>query len=111
MVIVDFRSGCTSDQHQRAGHQPAAEHAVELADPVVRRSTSVPRPPSGTGLRARPEAREAAPPPRADEAGARFSSAIVFHSPQPGQRPCHFGLSCPQEVQAKTVAERAFQRG
>jgi len=32
----------------------------------------------------------------------------VFHSPQPGQRPCHFGLSCPQELQAKTVAERGI---
>ena len=41
-------------------------------------------------------------------AAARFSSAIVFHSPQPGQRPCHFGLSCPQELQAKTVAERGI---
>ena len=32
----------------------------------------------------------------------------MFHSPQPGQRPCHFGLSCPHAVQAKTVAERAI---
>src|SRR3954451_823974 len=38
-------------------------------------------------------------------AAARFSSAIVFHSPQPGQRPCHLGLSCPHELQAKTVAD------
>jgi hypothetical protein len=43
--------------------------------------------------------------PRPEDAEARFSSAIVFHSPQPGQRPCHFGLSCPHEVQAKTVAD------
>jgi DNA polymerase III subunit epsilon len=41
-------------------------------------------------------------------AAARFSSLIVFHSPQPGQRPCHFGLSWPQPVQAKTVEERAI---
>jgi DNA polymerase III subunit epsilon len=32
----------------------------------------------------------------------------VFHSPQPGQRPCHFGLSWPHPVQAKTVEERAI---
>jgi DNA polymerase III subunit epsilon len=32
----------------------------------------------------------------------------VFHSPQPGQRPCHLGLSWPHEEQAKTVAERAI---
>ena len=31
---------------------------------------------------------------RASRAGAaRCSSTNVFHSPQPGQRPCHFGLS------------------
>jgi hypothetical protein len=35
----------------------------------------------------------------------------VFHSPQPGQRPCHFGLSWPQAEQAKRVLERAMQRG
>ena len=38
----------------------------------------------------------------------RVSSVSVFHSPQPGQRPCHFGLSCPQVEQAKTVARRAI---
>jgi hypothetical protein len=35
----------------------------------------------------------------------------VFHSPQPGQRPCHLGLSWPHEEQAKIVAERAIRRG
>jgi DNA polymerase-3 subunit epsilon len=46
--------------------------------------------------------------PRPEVADARFSSVIVFHSPQPGQRPCHFGLSWPQELHAKTVAERGI---
>lgn len=32
----------------------------------------------------------------------------MFHSPQPGQRPCHLGLSCPHEEQAKTVADRGI---
>jgi DNA polymerase III subunit epsilon len=32
----------------------------------------------------------------------------VFHSSQPGQRPCHFGLSWPQVLQAKIVAERGI---
>jgi hypothetical protein len=32
-----------------------------------------------------------------------FSSTSVFQSPHPGQRPCHFGLSCPQAEQLKTV--------
>ncbi len=68
--------------------------------------------PSFTGVSARPPAREGdPPPPRPAGADARFSSAMVFHSPQPGQRPCHLGLSWPHEVQAKTVAERAIQRG
>jgi hypothetical protein len=31
------------------------------------------------------------------------SSTSVFQSPQPGQRPCHFGLSCPHAEQVKTV--------
>jgi hypothetical protein len=51
----------------------------------------------------------APPPPRpppARGAGAR-SSASVFHSPQPGQRPCHFGLCAPQAEQLKMVAGRA----
>jgi hypothetical protein len=64
--------------------------------------------PSGTGLSARRERVLDVPP---DGAAARFSSVIVFHSPQPGQRPCHFGLSWPQAVQAKTVEDRAIQRG
>jgi hypothetical protein len=28
---------------------------------------------------------------------------MVFHSPQAGQRPIHFGLSLPHEVQYQTV--------
>ena len=54
------------------------------------------------GQRDRLEARAPAPPlrPPAPLAGAgRASSTSVFHSPQPGQRPCHFGLSWPQAEQ------------
>ena len=39
-------------------------------------------------------------------AAARLSrgcSTMVFHSPQAGQRPIHFGLSLPHEVQNHTV--------
>ena len=75
--------------------------------PVVRRSTAGASTwPSGTGFSARPAERVAAVRPAGAE--ARFSSHIVFHSPQPGQRPCHFGLSWPHEVQAKMVAERGI---
>jgi hypothetical protein len=38
-------------------------------------------------------------------AGAGFSSTSVFQSPQPGQRPCHFGLWLPQEEHVKTLRE------
>src|SRR3954470_9020169 len=70
--------------------------------PVLNRSTLGDSTwPSGIGFRARPAGR----PLAARDAAARFSSAIVFHSPQPGQRPCHLGLSCPHELQAKTVAD------
>jgi hypothetical protein len=50
------------------------------------------------------------PPARAGGA-TRASSTSEFHSPQPGQRPCHLGLSWPQAEQLKTVAERAICRG
>ena len=55
-----------------------------------------------------PRAAARAAPPRRAGTGARRSSASVFHSPQPGQRPCHFGSSWPQAEQVKTVAGRAM---
>jgi hypothetical protein len=48
-------------------------------------------------------------PPPARGAGAR-SSTSVFHSPQPGQRPCHFELCAPQAAQEKMVAGLATRR-
>ena len=98
--------GRAADQDERARHQSAAEHAVELADAGAHArdraaaSTSA----SVTGRTALPERRR--PPARG--AAARCSSTSVFHSPQPGQRPCHLGLSCPQAEQAKRVLERAI---
>ena len=70
----------------------------------------------GFGIAATMMGVSARPPPRAGAArpagaAARFSSVMVFHSPQPGQRPCHLGLSWPHEEQAKIVAERAIRRG
>ena len=35
--------------------------------------------------------------------GAASCSTMVFHSPQAGQRPAHFGVSLPQAVQKKTL--------
>ena len=48
-------------------------------------------------------------PRAAPGAGAR-SSTSVFHSPQPGQRPCHFGLCVPQAEQLKMVTGLATDR-
>ncbi len=62
---------------------------------------------SRTGRNARRAAALPPPAPRA-ETGARASSASVFHSPQPGQRPCHLGDSWPQALQAKTAVERGI---
>ena len=59
-----------AEQHERAGHEPAAEHAVELADPglsrAIARGLDVGEPDGLHG--ARPAA---APPRRAARAGAR----------------------------------------
>src|SRR3954470_2908388 len=55
------------------------------------------------GARPRPAA------PRARPAGATArSSTSVFHSPQPGHRPCQRGSAWPQLEQRKTVAGRAM---
>jgi hypothetical protein len=35
-------------------------------------------------------------------------STIVFHAPQPGQRPCHLLVSNPQSLQKKTVFSFIF---
>ena len=63
---------------------------------------------SRTGSDARAARR--APPARPAAARRAAPRPALFHSPQPGQRPNHFGLSCPHEEQAKTVAERAMLR-
>src|SRR5215218_10972357 len=91
------------------GTRPPPRTRSSSPIPVERRSTlGASTCPSATGVSARPAERDGAAPPRPAGAAARFSSVIVFHSPQPGQRPCHFWLSWPQAVHAKTVAERAI---
>src|SRR4051794_41601766 len=56
---------------------------------------------SGTGFRARFEREEGDRPPPGAASGAR-SSTIEFHSPQPGQRPCHLALSWPHCEQTRS---------
>ena len=79
------------------GTKPPPSTRSSSPMPVRRRSTFAARTSrSATGVSARPPPPEPEPErPLAARTGAaaRASSAIEFHSPQPGQRPCHFGLS------------------
>ena len=103
-VKVDFPiPGDPPIRTSEPGTIPPPRTRSSSAMPVVIRATcwaSTSR--RGTGFAARPD-RVAEP-----RAGATArSSTSEFHSPQPGQRPCHFGLSCPHEEQANTDADRA----
>ena len=82
-------AGRAAEEHEAAGHEAAAEDAVELAD-ARSAGGRCGRPGRRRGGRARRRGRRR-PSPRAAGAAARCSSASVFHSPQPAQRPCHFG--------------------
>ena len=57
---------------------------------------------NGTGRTAFAALRANDDPPARGASTAR-SSTMVFHSPQPGQRPCHLGLSFPHWEQTKRV--------
>ena len=96
--------GLAADQHHRAGHDPAAQHAVELADAGgnARRLRAVDLVVGRAGWRSRRDSWSGRPLPPAG-AGCCRSSAKLFHSPQSGQRPSHFELSKPQAWHAKTV--------
>ena len=100
-----------AEQHERAGHEAAAEHAVELADPgrQPRDAAAGWTSRSATARAARP--RRAAPPragaAAAARAGAR-SSTSVFHSPQPGHWPCQRASAWPQAEQTWMVDGRAM---
>ena len=64
----------------------------------------------GTGRNGLAERRPSELAPEGEAVTTR-SSVIVFHSSQPGQRPCHLALSCPHSAQMNTVVERAIHRG
>ena len=95
-----------AEQHQRAGHDAAAEHAIELVDAGRQarvlfesrcRHRAAPRRscrPSRSGAARGAAARRARP--------AR-SSTSEFQAPQSAQRPSHFGDCAPHSWQTKTV--------
>jgi hypothetical protein len=79
-------AGGAAQQHERPGHEPAAQHPVELADAGGQ---------AGQALRAHVgQAHGAA----AAAVGSR-SSTIVFHAPQAGHCPSQRGSACPQSLQ------------
>ena len=91
------------------GHEPAAEHAVQLADagqqPRLCFSAATSDEPRGPARRGRAAPRRARSP---WPASPRASSASVFHSPQPGHCPIQRGVSAAQAEQTKTVVARGM---
>ena len=95
-----------AEQHQRAGDDAAAEHAVELLD-AGGEPRRVGHLDVGVKPRARPAAervaRRAAAPATAGAGSATRSSTSEFHAPQSAQRPIHFGAWAPHSWQTNTV--------
>ena len=89
-----------AEQRDAARDQPAAEDAIELVDPggdragVGRRQLVI-----GTGC-------VAGASDGVCSTGASSSSASVFQSSHPGQRPAHLGAAPPQLEHRKTVRAR-----
>ena len=100
----------TSEPGTRPPPSTRSSSPMPVREPrrALRRCTSR----SGTGAAGgRAPATPAAPARARGRAGAGArSSTSVFHSPQPGQRPCHFGLCVPQAEQLKIVAGLATDR-
>ena len=90
-----------ADQDQRAGDEPAAEHAIELVDargqPVVARRLDVGQRLRAADLAGARDRRRACP------AGRDASSTIDAHALQLGQRPCHLGWDAPHSWQVNWV--------
>ncbi len=85
-----------TEQRDRAGHQPAAEHTVQLADARRRRTTDEHVDVGTAGSASRHGVAAVA-------AGqVRHSSASVFHAEHAGHRPLHFGWASPHSEQRWT---------
>ena len=106
-VSVDLPIPGAAEQHHRARHQAAAEHAVELVDagaqPADRGRRDVAQ---RTGLAAVP--RPCRSPRACGFAGwARGASTRVFQLPQPAQRPDHASDSWPARAGRRTSTASA----
>ena len=97
-------AGLAAEQHQRPGHDAAAEHAIELADAGRQPHGVAPfRPPrTASPSSRRRTARSGSPLPRAAPASAARSSTSEFQAPHSAQRPIHFGACAPHSWQTKT---------
>ena len=97
------------------GHEPAAEHAVELADArrharAARSRRPRQRPRARRARRAGAAgARRAAPRARRRALGRRRSSTSVFHASQPGHRPCHWA-DCEAALRADVDGRRGHRQ-
>jgi hypothetical protein len=94
-------AGLAGQQHHRAGHQTAAEHPVELADPLVappwRGALIV-----AIGRAGSAGMRELTTRPATEPRPVSVDSMTSPHSPHPGQRPePFFGGLVPQASQTK----------
>ena len=95
-----------AEQHELARDQPAAEHAIELADAAsTARSAGVDL--ADVGDRDRRLRHRRRPPRSAARAPARSSSSTSeFHSWQAGQRPSHLASTWPHACAAMDAARR-----
>ena len=96
-------AGLAAEQHERARHDAAAEHAVELVD-AGRQPHGLRRFDVGVQRRAcstRRAARSGARAPGA--ASTARSSTSVFQPPHSAQRPIHFGACAPHSWHTKTT--------
>ena len=96
-------AGLAAEEHERPGHDAAAEHAIELADagrePLVLLELDVRVQPRRAGGRGAGIPVRRGSPAR----GSARSSTNEFQAPQSAQRPSHFDDCEPHSWQTKTV--------
>ena len=98
-------AGLAAEQHERAGHDAAAEHAIELAD-AGRQPHGVRSLDLRVQLRASRRAELGVAvrrPLRAAAARPARSSTSEFQAPHSVQRPIHLGACAPHSWQTKTA--------
>jgi hypothetical protein len=93
-------AGIAADQHRRSGTRPPPSTRSSSAMPVAARGGGAASPTRPTNATARPTGL-AGPARFGPRRGVTASSTMVFHSPQPSQRPDHLLATAPQLWQTK----------